>query len=100
MEKSKNPRLEQCRQIASFEEIAFDFCECIDVDTGEEVRHPKGKCIVPGLVITKIMYSAEELKRRQAEDTEILEVFCKSRKQVCPLPGVRRLRNSNRFASL
>lgn len=69
-------------QIARFEDITFDFCECVDARTGEELRHPKGECVVPGLVVVKIIYTAEEAERRKAEDREVIEVFEKTRKQA------------------
>lgn len=50
--------------------------------TGEELRHPRGKCVVPGLVVVKIIYTPEEAERRRAEDKEVTETFEKARKQV------------------
>lgn len=69
-------------QIASFEKATFDFCECVDKSTGQELRHPKGECVVDGLVIVKIIYTAEEADRRKAEERELNEVLMRSRVQV------------------
>ncbi|CAM9406930.1 unnamed protein product [Ectocarpus sp. 6 AP-2014] len=68
--------------IATFEDLTFEFCECIDPDTGEEIRHPKGECIVPGLVVVKIIYTAQEALRRKEEEKEVFEAFKKTDTQV------------------
>ncbi|CAM9250870.1 unnamed protein product [Scytosiphon promiscuus] len=68
--------------IAIFEDINFEFCECVDADTGEEIRHPKGQCLVPGMVIVKIIYTQEEASRRKEEDKEVFEAFEKTNKQL------------------
>ncbi|CAM9458599.1 unnamed protein product [Pylaiella littoralis] len=68
--------------IAAFEDITFEFCECVDAKTGEELRHPKGECLVPGMVVVKIIYTEEEARRRKEEDKEVFEVFKKTDKQV------------------
>eukprot|EP00752_Nemacystus_decipiens_P011950 g10596.t1 len=68
--------------IAAFEDITFEFCECVDTKTGEELRHPKGDCVVPGMVVVKIIYTAEEARRRKEEDKEVREAFRKTNKQV------------------
>ena len=70
------------RQIARFEDVTFDFCECVDLTTGQEVRHPIGGCRVPGVVIVKIIYTSEEAQQRKEEDQEVIEVFEKRKKQV------------------
>lgn len=54
----------------------------MDSETGEELRHPKGECIVKGLVLVKIIYTPEEAARHKEEDTEVIVVFEKARKQV------------------
>lgn len=69
-------------KIAAFEDITFEFCECVDAKTGEELRHPKGECLVPGMVVVKIIYTEEEARRRKEEDKEVFEVFKKTDKQV------------------
>lgn len=76
------PQHQHAPQIAAFEDITFEFCECIDAKTGEEVRHPKGECVVPGLVVVKIIYTREEACRRKEEDKEVSEAFRKTNKQV------------------
>lgn len=83
------------KQIAAFEHITFEFCECVDADTGEEIRHPKGQCVVPGMVIVKIIYTEQEASRRKEEDNEVFEAFKKTHKQASavgiePLTGRER----------
>ncbi|CAB1109198.1 unnamed protein product [Ectocarpus sp. CCAP 1310/34] len=68
--------------IATFEDLTFEFCECIDPNTGEEIRHPKGECVVPGLVVVKIIYTAQEALRRKEEEKEVFEAFKKTDTQV------------------
>ncbi len=46
------------------------------------MRHPKGECVVPGLVVVKIIYTREEACRRKEEDKEVSEAFRKTNKQV------------------
>ena len=69
-------------QIAKFEDVTFELCECVDAKTGEEVRHPKGMCVVPGLVVVKIIYTPEEAERRKIEDREVIVAFEKTLKHV------------------
>lgn len=54
----------------------------MDAKTGEELRHPKGECVVPGMVVVKIIYTSEEARRRKEEDREVREAFRKTNKQV------------------
>ncbi|CAM9220260.1 unnamed protein product [Ectocarpus sp. 4 AP-2014] len=68
--------------IATFEDLTFEFCECIDPNTGEEIRHPKGECVVPGLVVVKIIYTAQEALRRKEEEKEVFKAFKKTDTQV------------------
>lgn len=77
-----NELLTSSFKIAAFEDITFEFCECVDADTGEELRHPKGECVVPGMVVVKIIYTPEEARRRKEEDREVCEAFQKTTKQV------------------
>lgn len=70
--------------------MTFEFCECVDAKTGEELRHPKGECLVPGLVVVKIIYTQEEARRRKEEDKEVFEVFKKTDKQVGTLQILRK----------
>ena len=39
-------------------------------------------CVVPGLVVVKIIYTPEEAERRKIEDREVIEAFEKSMKLV------------------
>ena len=39
-------------------------------------------CVVPGLVVVKIIYTPEEAERRKIEDGEVIEAFEKSMKLV------------------
>ena len=59
----------------------------MDPKTGEELRHPKGECVVPGMVVVKIIYTPEEARRRKEEDREVREAFRKTNKQV-HFPGL------------
>lgn len=68
--------------------MSFELCECVDAKTGQELRHPKGQCVVPGLLAVKIIYTPEEAKIRKAEDREVIEAFEKTRKQVFGEGGV------------
>lgn len=54
----------------------------MDAKTGEELRHPKGECVVPGMVVVKIIYTPEEALRRKEEDREVRDAFRKTNKQV------------------
>merc|ERR1719502_1828738 len=60
-------------RIAKIENVEFSRCECIDPETKKEARH--FPCIIPALVINKIIYTPEEADRREIETKKIKEAF-------------------------
>jgi Leucine-rich repeat (LRR) protein len=56
-------------------QVSYSQCECIDWETGQEVRHPAGECQKPSLLVIRVPYSEDDLIRRAAEKNRIKGEF-------------------------
>lgn len=70
-------------------QVKFDKDEYVDPETGKERR--KFPCVVPALVIAKVVYTATEARRRAEEDDMYWNAF----QQVCA-----HMRAESRFSSV